>query len=83
MKLITRKSWRARPKAQTVNIQQNWCGQGGEPKIVLQLEDGSYLTLEPETDADARLLMSHAHIVFNNFNDKQEREREVRNSLDR
>ncbi|QWY83050.1 hypothetical protein [Rhizobium phage RHph_X66] len=73
MKLVTRKigSQRAsRPKP--VEIEPNWCGQGGSQDLILKTEDG-WLILKPETEAETRQLMSAATCMFRNYRDKDAR----------
>ena len=69
MQMITRKtgSQRAsRPKS--VEIEQNWGGQGGSQNLILKTPDG-WLTLKPESEADIRQLISAAACMFKNYRD--------------
>lgn len=67
MKMWTRKTGsQRRSRPQTVEIQPNWCGQGGSQNLTIKTEDG-WMVLEPESEAETRQLLSAAHIVFGNF----------------
>lgn len=59
-------------KPRQVAITENWGGQGGSPDITFyDKEHQVYISIIPETDTDAKLLMSHAHIVAHNFEDER------------
>lgn len=50
-------------------LSYNTAGQGGVPYMTLVSEDQQYYMFEPENEAEARVLLSEAHIVFANMKD--------------
>lgn len=71
MQMVIRKFGSQRtsqPKA--VEIETNWCGQGGSQDLILKTEDG-WLTLKPDSEAETRQLMSAAACMFKNYRDKE------------
>ncbi|MFK3857785.1 hypothetical protein [Agrobacterium pusense] len=72
MQLITRKYGSQRTsKPVSVTIEPNWGGQGGSQRFVLKDENDRYLIIVPESEEEARQLVSAAHIVMHNYRDER------------
>ncbi len=73
MRMITRKFGSHRASSpKTVEIEANWCGQGGSQDLILKTEEG-WITLKPESEEETRQLMSAAACMFKNYRDKEAR----------
>lgn len=67
MQMITRKTGSQRTsRSKTVEIEPNFCGQGGSQNLILKTSDG-WLILKPESEAEVRQLMSAAACMFKNY----------------
>lgn len=58
-----------RKAGRTIHFLPNWAGQGGMKELVLVIEGerDEYLTIEFESEEEVRVLLSQAHIVFQNY----------------
>ena len=65
MRLLRRKHNSQRAFAPiSVEMWPNTAGQGGDNTLTLRTANGDWLTLEFETNAEARELLSQAQIIF-------------------
>lgn len=68
MRLQRRKHGSQRAKAPIkLKLHPNFVGSGGDATITFKGEDGVWYTLEPETEADVKALLSQVHIVHHNW----------------
>lgn len=49
----------------------NWSGQGGEPYITMEGDDGKWYSLHLDSITEAKALLSQAHIAYGNVCDKE------------